>query len=142
MIAAALRDKIVATPIVSGRLADYDFGDGILRPCVFMRRAPRDAGGRLLTISQLPSEPVGNRNQHGASFEFDVNIWDDKTKSDAEIRIIAMNLWEALNRGTLTISGWNFRGMTARMPEEIEDGEGFPGYNISISIEATKEIET
>ena len=142
MIVEAIRDLILATPLVAGRLDDYDFGDGVMRASVHTRKAPNDAPGRLITIMQSAGEPIGNRRQHGAAFDVDVNVYGDKILSDAELRTIAMSLWETFNRGTLTISDWNFRGMMAQMPEQIEDEDGFPGYNVSVSVQATKEITT
>ena len=138
---AALINALVADPYISSHLARWDFGDGTERPAIFtMDPAPRECSNPVMVIQLDGGPPAGFRGYTGARMEFNVRIWGDQQASLKGLRILATNVFTFLHRKKLTVADYIFNTIEATFPTEINDQEGFPGFEINITLLSLKGV--
>jgi len=130
-ILKAIYDAIKNDATVTDDLATYDFGSGN-EPAIFTTQPPPpDAPAPLVVLVQTGGNLIGrDRSTRGGEFEIDVFVWGNRGESEKTINDLAMNLWRALDRVNLTVSGYDPVYCLAEPPERAPDTEGYPGYLI------------
>lgn len=141
MILNAIQDLIVATPAISSRLGQWDFGSGGMRPAVFTQDpAPLDCPNPVVVLTQIASEPWGTRGRRGAELTVSARIWGDKQMSDRTLRKLANQMWRALDRAQVSAEdGYTALPMIAEAPTQISDSEGFPGFVVNLRVKTIEE---
>jgi hypothetical protein len=130
VVKKALYDVIVADAGVTAQLATYNE-----LPAVFTSRIiPENCKYPAVHITQVSSAPWGCRDKRGSEIMVDVDVYDDKDRSDKALNELAHDIWELLNRVTLAPSGYDPVLCEADAPLQLADDEGFPGYVIRCRI--------
>ena len=133
MIAEAIRDFLLTQTAITAALATYDFGpEG---PAIFtIDPIPEDASLPAIVIVEIGGDRWGTRERKGAVQNVDVTLWGDKDTSKTDLRGLAWNLFVALERASLNPSGAYAIFATAQPPAALNDPDGFPGFNVSVSV--------
>jgi len=123
--------------VITSQLDVYDFGIGD-QPAIFgQATAPKDASNLqkpLITLRQLPGTPTGEDRSHRASLvTVEVSIWGKHGASDLSLDSLSMDVWETMNRATISVTGYEPAYVTAETPVELSDQDGFPGYKLLCS---------
>jgi len=136
-----LKIALEAEPVLCGKLARYNFGDG-LAPAIFTGDvAPRDAGAPFLLITV----ENGKENSGGQGFDeyevlLNVTLWGDKASEEA-LRLIAFEFFALFHHSIqgsprrIDADGlvvWFF----CSYPESVKDVDGFPGYQFNMRASA------
>lgn len=129
----ALQALIRDDPAYLGRFGNFDFGDGVSRPCVFTRApAPSEAPNPVATLAIAGTTPNETRDQAGSDFLVTIQIIGDKTHDDSRLRDLAFAVWKTVNRATLSGgSEWEYLQTSADAPQFFSDRDEFPGYIIN-----------
>lgn len=127
----------ISTLGAANMLAQFDFGDGILRPAVFsVDPAPRECGLPLVVVMQDGGIEGHARGHLAGRLYFNIRVFGAKHGSELNIRAIAWILWNGLMHTTLNVSDFqSAKVANATLPEKFTDAEGFPGYNFNISVQ-------
>lgn len=134
-VVTAVRDKIAGLGLVP-RFATWDFGDGVNRPAIFtIDPAPEACGAPLAIITEdPPSERWGTRDARGTVANVHVRFKGPKLRTDKELRDLANDVWLALDRCSLTITGWQCVSVMCEKPYRTSDADGFPEYAMNVQI--------
>ena len=137
-VAKGTRDLLSATATVTtdSFLSTYDFGDGD-EPAIFTQRGvPEDASTGYIVISQSGGSSSGyeSRGKRGGMMSASVMIVGPNSQSDKKLAAFATKVWQALHRGSLTLTGFEEHGMYADMPQRYQDEGIFPAYIINVSV--------
>lgn len=135
-IVAGVYASLIADSTVANAVASYKF-DGVSgTPAIFTRDpAPDDAAGPLIVISEVSAIAAGrDRGTRGGEVTVDVKVWGERDTSYKVLRDLSLNIWKALDRATLTISGFECVNVVALMPTRLDDPDGFPGYVVTIRV--------
>lgn len=127
----------ISTLGIAPMLAQFDFGDGVMRPAVFsVDPAPRECGLPLVVIVQDGGQEGHARGQLGGRLFFNIRVFGSKQGSELSIRAIAWGIWNGLMHQPLSAEGYSLaRAANATLPERFTDSEGFPGYNFNLSVQ-------
>lgn len=142
MIKAAIQAKIWSAPNLANKFARWDFGDGALRPAVFVRDpAPLEAKNPVGVIQQLGG--VSNfetRGQRGFEALCTLRIWGDRTGSERALDAMAWDAWALFHRAQLSLDGYEYGYVEASVPEDITDNDGFPGRLLNLNVKAMEQL--
>lgn len=131
----AVRDLLVADGTVTAGLNTYAFTTGSETPAVFTGpKLPDDAKYPAVLIMQISGTPWGTRDSRGGEIFADVDLWGDKDQSLATLRATAEDIQQALDRATLSVSGYDCVLCQADPEIRTDDDDGFPGYRIAIRV--------
>ena len=136
-----LKTALEAEPVLCGRLAQYDFGNG-LAPAIFTGdMAPKDAEAPFLLITvENGKESAGGQGFDAYDVLLSTTLWGDKG-SEELLRLIAIELVGLFHH---SVSGSPRRvdasGVTmwffCAYPEPVKDVDGFPGYQFNMRVSA------
>lgn len=134
MIVKPLRDKLVALSAITAALAKYKF-DGVTgTPAIFTIGLPEDAAfPAILIYGTGGNNAFGTRESIGGNVGASVTVYGDKDRDLATIRAIALAVWEALERQSLTMAGYDVVMLRAQPPRSLNDGIGFPGFVVEVT---------
>lgn len=130
-------DLISSDAALCINLALWDFGDGVYRPAIFTVDPPSECGYPQITLFQDEGQTeFASRNKSLTSVPLSVKLWDNKTGSQKNLLSLANQLYELLNEATITLAAeFEFKQATAQPPALVYDDDGFPGYEIVLTIE-------
>lgn len=154
MISQAIRqlihsDATLAQGIVAA-IAQYDFGAGP-EPAIFSneRAVPDDAPTPFIRISEISgNDNFGTRAASGGEYTVDVQIIGSRDQSEKATRDLAWQLWKLIDRASLdaylNVAPFNLQdwGCTAQMPQNTQDGFGFPGFTIRATVRVLRTSAT
>ena len=141
MIKTAIQDLLQAAPAVASLLGHWVFEDGTdPSPAVFTRDpAPAGCPNPVIVISQDGGVPWADcRAGDGSSVALSLRIWGDKEPSDRGLRALAYAVRGALHRKSLTALEGYLTWCSASEPQEIKDGDNYPGYLIHLEVKLRK----
>ena len=145
MILKAIRDLIVEQPWAV-ELGTYDFGDGVQRPSVHLTDpAPDKAASPLVTVMQdggTEDSPSSSRAEIGILMSVEVKVWGDQVDSDKSLRALAHDIHDLFLNGDgkrFTAEDWTVNNTSTSVPKRLTDKGEFPGFSISLNLDATKE---
>ena len=139
LAAALLQDTAALAVAIRAAVASYGTSKAI-----FTGALPdgEDAAFPAIVIAQTGGADFGCRVKKGAEVSIDVQVFGDKATSLATVRGIAKNIWDYFNRAEigafLTAAGFEDWGVTARPPQNTQDGLGFPGFTIQVTARVLK----
>jgi len=137
----AIKTVLQADSEVVDDLATWDFGDGMEPSIHLMEPAPIEAPNPVCTIvtSGSGSEDAsgGTRSVQAFDVPVTITIWEDKNRSDKRIRRLAWRIFEVLRTVPVQVEGWTVRNQRIATPQRTKDKEGYSGYVITASVEAT-----
>ena len=129
-IKKGIRDVLKGDSTVEPLCARYNFRSGdeaaIFTTQVFPERTQYPA----VIIRQIDSGTFGVRANRGSEVFVDVAVYDNKDHSDLALTTLADAVWDALDRQTVTVSGYCNCLLQADAPVESPDEDGFIGYVI------------
>ena len=126
MIKKAIYDVLNADVTITAALAQYRS-----LPAIFTARIiPENCALPAILITQVSATPWGCRENRGSETMLDVDVYDDKDRSDKALNTLVHNVWRALDRASLSVSGYDTVLCVADSPLQINDPDGFPGYVI------------
>lgn len=134
-VVKGIRDVLIAAAGVTGSLETYDFGSGS-EPAIFtVDPVPSDAVAPLIQIvestSVLSSRTRGTR---AAEYYIDVALCGDKKDSYSELRSISGEIWKALDRASVTVTGYEAPICVCSPGKFMKDKEGFPVYVFDVKV--------
>jgi hypothetical protein len=140
MIKAALQQLLWNTPRVAVRLGQWDFGDGVMRPCIFTNDpAPEAAPNNIIVINQTGGTPwAQSRGDMGGQIFFQFSVWGDNDTSDRDLRALAMEVYQALNLCELNVSGYQVWAGLCSIPQETHDKDNYSGYIMTLDVKFKK----
>ncbi len=111
-------------------------------PAIFTGGVPEDAPYPAIVITELPGEDWGCRANEGGVYRAQVQVFDVKEFTYKDVRSLAMRVRELINRNTLDPfigqAGYENWGLRADPPGNTNDGLGFPGFTLQVSLRALK----
>ena len=137
MWAALLKQLVECDTAFCSKLSRWDFGDGVLRPAIFVGRPPLEAYSTRVVIDQTPGGvgEYSTRGARGGVIECEVSLWGDRTINLAHLGILADDLWRILDRARVVPPvRYIVTQNIAAPPTAIRDTEDFPGYAIPVEI--------
>jgi len=115
-------------------LAQWDFGDGLV-PAIFVRDpAPEKCGQPLVTLRE-----DGGANGPGVVINSEwqwsgtIMVWGNKDESDATPNVLAWAIARALDRASVTVTGFETSVLACNAPSGLTDPDGFPGYRLTVA---------
>jgi len=138
--AGAVANRISEQPTAGTFLARWDFGDGTV-PAVFTTApAPPTCGNPVCVVTESGgSEDQGGvtRSTRTIDVEIEVQTWTDKSGSEQALRAWGWLLWSVFHRcSELSVDGWSVIAVEATPPRRIEDGDGYPGCQLTLRVRA------
>ncbi len=137
MIAGVLTKAITADATIVAGLALYA---GV--PAIFTAEIPDDCGLPAIVINDIGGTRWGTRGQKGAELAVDVTIYGKNLLSKKVIRDLAYKIWHLLNRHELSpwleAEGYDNWGCLADPPTATNDGNGFPGFTVKVTVRVLK----
>lgn len=150
MFAGALRDAIIADPVIAGLLGKYRFDpNGAPTPSVFTSDPiPLDDGSPndpllndtlpAIVITETLGEGLGGeRDKSAADAGADIKIVGRRDHAHEQYRRIAWKVWNLLDKNSEVKDSeneFNILGVLAEPPQDLGvDPEGFPQILISVS---------
>ena len=125
---------------VTAGLGTYDFGDGGSTALFTTDVIPEDAATPFIRISTVGGYLDGrDRTYRGGVVIVDVTLWGSKGDSGKTLRELADTVWFAMDRAPIEATGFDVVYCLADPPRQLNDRDGFPGYNISCRILIRKE---
>lgn len=107
-------------------------------PAVFTTKLPDKCVFPAVLINDVNGADFGTRGDTGGVSSIDVQVFDDKDLSIQIVRDIAKKIRQLLNRADLepwiTDAGFSNYGCIADPPQNTNDGLGFPGYTIRVTV--------
>jgi hypothetical protein len=138
----ALRTVLLDSPAAAG-LATYKFGTSppVLEPAIFaLAELPKDVTFPCIQLTHGGGEAWGALGKRGWHLRVGVSVWGGKSRSGVALRETAWAAWEALDRATLALSGgYRECGVRASPPEEVMDGDGFPGLRLTVVVSGVED---
>ena len=133
MIAKAIYEKLNASIGVTVNLSTYEFTTGVFSPAIFTNYKFLDDSARpAIMIDEVGAVQGGTRGQKGGDDEAEIRILGNKNTSDQVLNNIARAVWDTLDRAELSVEAFDSLGVYAEFPRRIVDGDGFPGYAVSL----------
>jgi hypothetical protein len=123
-----IHDLLAANGFVTSDLAVYDFGSGDAPAIFTMQIFPERTQYPAIIIRSIDSTVFGTRANRGAEMFIDVSVYGNKGHSDLVLIGIADAVWDALDRQTITVTGYHNCLLQADAPVETTDGDGFVGH--------------
>ncbi len=135
MITKAIRNLIRADAPIVAQLAVFDFGSGD-EAAIFAfdspeESVPHDATFPAVVIRAAGGINFGDRGNKGARIVMRVVLWGNRERETLEV--LATEIWELLDRATLTQAGFNIYGVLADPPAFLDDPDDYPGFLINVN---------
>jgi len=131
-ILKAYYQHLAADTTVTGKLGTYNFGSGSVPAIFTVDPAPSDAETRILTIVVVTSTDKGtDRATRGGEVQLDLKVYGAKNDSAKVVEELAYAVWSSMDRAVLTMSGFKVTYTMAKLPVDLADPEGYPGFLIS-----------
>lgn len=129
----ALRGVLLGASSVTAGLATYDFG--VVEAAIFsLPELPKDARFPCIQLTHNGGEGWGALGKRGWNLRVGVAVWAGKSRSSVPLRETGWAVWEALDRASLSLVGYEECGVHASPPEEVTDGDGFPGLRLTVVV--------
>jgi hypothetical protein len=135
MLVQALRDKLVVITAITNLLATYKFNGTTGTPAIFtINPMPEDTAYPAIMIYDTGGNSnFGTRSTIGANINATVSVYGNKQRDWTTIKQAAWLVWRALERQSLTITGFSTVMVRAQPPKSINDGIGFPGFVVEVT---------
>ncbi len=140
VLAFAIQEKIVSTPVVADKLAKYELQAGNPTPAVFTyddvdATIPENCETPAVIIHEVGGDNFSTRGEDGAKTTARVAVWGDSDRKS--VLRLAWELWKILNKDAQG-TGWNVEGaeifgVLCEPPRIIADRDGFPGYQFDVN---------
>lgn len=106
---------------------------------IFTGGIPDNAPFPCIVITANGGSDFGTREKEGATAIYDIQCFDDKSRTTKEFRALVRKVRKLLNRHDLmpwiTTAGFINCGCIADPPANTNEGMGFPGYTIRVRVQ-------
>jgi len=136
MIGVAIWDALKDDAGIVAALAEYENA-----PAIFTGPVPEQVPCPFIKINESGGQNAGCRANKGGIAIISVQVFDDKDLTQKPLRDLADAIQVLLDRHALplldTKGFWN-QGCIADLPQATNEGAGFPGYTIRVSVRHMK----
>lgn len=138
MWAEAIKEMLEASPAIGPALTQWDFGDGVRRPAIFIGEVPLECASRRIVLTESAPYRYNLRGYRGGRVIVDVNVLGDRSMSVKGLGDLAYIAWGVLHRKRPTVTGFSTTPILAEPPGRADDAEGFPGFSFPCEITITE----
>jgi len=126
----------IAAMNISAVLSRFDFDEDTEGPAIFSLYKPPEANAPYIVLAQGDPVRHGTRGSRGFDIPISIELHGDIDGRMSVYRNLAMSIWSGLDRGALSVSGWQITGMYCSPPVDGEDSDGFPMFSLNLIIKA------